>query len=64
MLEEYRKNLKSSDPKEREQACVGLFNMRDGATEALPELRRLVKSEKDKKVRDAARRAIRAIEEG
>jgi hypothetical protein len=64
MLEEYRNNLKSSDPKQREMACVGLFNMRDGAAEALPELKRLVKKEKDKKVLAAAKRAIKAIEEG
>lgn len=64
MLEEYRENLKSSDAKTRLAGCVGLFNMRDGATDALPELKRLAKNDKDKKVRDAAKRAIRAIEEG
>lgn len=64
LLESYLKNLKNPDAKERERACVGLFNQRSRAREALPELKRLAKNDKDKKVRDAAKRAIKAIEEG
>jgi hypothetical protein len=64
MLEDALEGLSSSDPKKRETACNGLFNQRSRAREALPELKRLVKKEKDKKVLAAAKRAIKAIEEG
>ncbi len=64
MREGYLDDLKSSDPIKREAACNGLFNQRSGAREALPELKKLLKSEKNEKVRAAARRAIKAIEEG
>lgn len=64
MLEEHMSNLKSSDPNKRKLACVGLFNMRSGARDALPDLKRLLKTEKNRDVSEAAKRAIKAIEDG
>lgn len=63
MYESYMEDLKSSDPKKRASACVGLFNMRSGAVEALPELKKIAKSDKDTEVRKQAKRAIKAIED-
>jgi len=61
-LDEYRGQLKSTDPEERVRGCQGLAGLGERAVDALPELKDAAARDKSQRVRTEAKKAIEAIE--
>jgi hypothetical protein len=62
-LDDYRTALKSDDADERIRGCQGLGNLGERAIDALADLKKVASSDRNKRVRAEAQKAIKEIEE-